>query len=470
MGSVFGSEEPVRLLFVGSDSQFVDSLAEPLQTQLHRPVDTVQVTSAEQAAMLSGNVPAVILVDMDLNDETVITEFSRRAPQATVLAFGSASTVSQTIQAMEAGAYDFLANPLTAEKIALRINATLTPRRLRNSRHHGAADQLSNQESIGFGGLVGSSTIMRQFCDQMARVAPSRAPVFLTGPAGSGKHLCAKTIHSHSTQSDGPFVSVNCSALPADQMEYELFGLAANEAGDPVDGGPGVVERANRGTLYLVNPHELDADLQAKILRFMQTGTIHRYGEDRPRNVEVRIICATESNPMDCVADGSLREDLFYRLFVLPLQIPALGGRGSDILDLARAFLATCAEEENKGFERYSAAAELTLTSFPWPGNVRQLQNVIRHAVVLHDGPEITEAMLPIAFGLIPDTLELAGKQTATESQGPDVVPFWQQERRIIEEAVERFDGNISRAAAALEISPSTIYRKRQSWPQAHAN
>jgi two-component system repressor protein LuxO len=320
-----------------------------------------------------------------------------------------------------------------------------------------------------FAGFVGTSPAMHAVYDQIRRMAPSRAPVFITGESGTGKELCAEAIHAHSALGERPFVAINCSAIPKELMESEIFGHVRGAFTGASDNRAGAAELADGGTLFLDEIGEMDLALQAKLLRFVQSGTIRRVGGSETRKVEVRLVAATNRDPFAEVEAGRFRGDLFYRLHVLPIHLPPLRERTGDILPLAEAFLARCAAEEGRRFRGFEATAAERIRACPWPGNVRQLENVIRRIVVLHDGETVTADMLP----------SLTATQGACQgdfiafrpaSQGhftPDsgvIRPFREQERAIIESALAAFSGNVSRAAAALQISPATIYRKLQNW------
>jgi len=223
----------------------------------------------------------------------------------------------------------------------------------------------------------------------------------------------------------------------------------------------GAAELADGGTLFLDEIGEMDLALQAKLLRFVQSGTIRRVGGSETKRVDVRLVAATNRDPFAEVEAGRFRADLFYRLHVLPIHLPPLRERPGDILPLAESFLARYAAEEGRGFRGFDREAAERIAQSPWPGNVRQLENVIRRLVVLHDGIAVSAAMLPsaVASGVSP-TLS-PGRPEAIPTP---ILPYRDQERRIIEEALAAFSGNVSRAAAALQISPATIYRKLQAW------
>ena len=286
--------------------------------------------------------------------------------------------------------------------------------------------------------------------------------------AAEAKELAAAAIHARSPRREAPFIAINCAAIPGELMESEIFGHVRGAFTGASESRPGAAELADKGTLFLDEIGEMDMALQSKLLRFVQTGTVQRIGDTRPRPVDVRILCATNRDPHAEIAAGRFREDLFYRLHVLPIRLPALRDRREDILPLAGSFLSRHAGEEGRAFTGIAPCAGEKLLTYDWPGNVRQLENAIRQAVVLNDGDALTAAMLP-AF-LSGEGLSYrqdAVRQAAAMQQrrrGGEIEPLWAQEKRIIEDALDAFDGNIAKAAAALEISPSTIYRKRQSW------
>jgi two-component system repressor protein LuxO len=314
----------------------------------------------------------------------------------------------------------------------------------------------------GFEGFIGASPAMRAAYDQIARIARSRAPVFITGESGTGKEVAAHAIHARSGRT-APFVALNCGAIPRELMESEIFGHVRGAFTGAVEDRAGAAELAHGGTLFLDEICEMDLALQAKLLRLVQTGEVRRVGDARTRTVDLRFVSATNRDPRREIAAGRFREDLLYRLDVLPLALPPLRAREGDVLRLAGAFLGRFAAEEGRHFVGLDQEAARLVAGYGWPGNVRQLQNVIRRVVVLNEGPLVTAAMLPdeIRGGA---TLGIA----ASEHAAP-VAPMWLQEQRIIEQALAACDGNIARAAAALEINPSTIYRKRLAWAQRSA-
>lgn len=402
------------------------------------------------------------LADLAANIEDAMARLVRLADGALVLAVADSGSVSAALGAMRAGAHDYLAKPVTGAALASRIGEL--------AQRHGRPRSLGVETGpepvvTDFAGFVGASSAMQFLYEQIGRVSASSAPVFITGESGTGKDVCAEALHEKGPRAQRRFVAINCAAIPRDLMESELFGVVRGAFTGAHDDRKGAAELADGGTLFLDEIGEMDLSLQSKLLRFLQTGTISRVGETATRKVDVRVICATNRNPMQMIAERKFREDLFYRLHVLPIHLPPLRQRPSDIMVLARHFLARYAREEHKSFAGFSHEAAQHLTGADWPGNVRQLQNLIRRMVVMFDGGEISASML-MAADIESRAAAPAPVEAPRVERGRNILPMWQQEQRIIEDAIAAFGGNVSLAAAALEISPSTIYRKRQSWAE----
>ncbi|HUV33229.1 MAG TPA: sigma-54 dependent transcriptional regulator [Devosiaceae bacterium] len=399
------------------------------------------------------------LSDIDGNVEAALARVAKLGGGALTLALSQAGSVSTAVAAMRAGAHDYFARPVSVETLFSRLEELGQ----RHGKRTVAPHRRAGEDVFGFAGFVGRSSQMQVAYEQIGRIATSSAPVFITGESGTGKEVCAVALHKQSQRAGAPFIAINCSAIPRDLMEAELFGVVRGAFTGALEDRRGAAEAANGGMLFIDEIGEIDLSLQAKLLRFLQTGAINRVGEPEPRPVDVRIVCATNKNPMQLIAENRFREDLFYRLHVLPIHLPPLRQRPADVLPLAETFLATCALKEGKQFTGFDNETADMLAGREWPGNVRELQNLVRRIVVMQDGGKVTAAMVAEA--------EIGGGAPDTETQAPHpaprsraVLPLWRQEQRIIEEALVAFGGNISRAAAALEISPSTIYRKRQSW------
>ena len=329
--------------------------------------------------------------------------------------------------------------------------------------------------------FVGSSSAMRSVYHTVEIAAASNATIFISGESGTGKEVCAEAIHRGSARTGKPFVAINCAAIPKDLAESELFGHVKGAFTGAVSDRRGAAVQAHRGTLFLDEICEMDINLQTKLLRFLQTGTLRRVGASEAEATDVRIICATNRDPLTEIAAGRFREDLYYRLHVIPIHQPALRDRDRDVLEIARVLLANYAREEGKQFARLAPCAEAALLAYPWPGNVRELQNALHRAVVLYDDVELTVDHLPDPvrqtatesphvrrdlqdrlFAPIVDGDALTDDASASD-EAP-IKPLWQVEKETIEAAIQHCSNNIPRAAEALGLSSSTIYRKRQVW------
>lgn len=463
MGFADGSKGPVQIVVIDADPVQRRLVSAHLSAGAGRAIEALTAASrAEAADRLAGHGPALVVADVEtLGGADALAALV--GDHTRVIATSARGSVHAAVAAIRAGAVDYLPKPFGAAALIERVEAAIAQwnRNIEVPARPAAARHDVTPQTGGFEGFVGRSPAMTAVFDQIARVAPSRAPVFITGESGTGKELCAEAIHARSGRAGKPFIAINCGAIPKDLMESEVFGHVRGAFTGASDTRPGAAELADGGTLFLDEIGEMDLALQAKLLRFLQSGTVQRVGDTTARKVDVRIISATNRDPFAEIATGRFREDLFYRLHVLPIHMPPLRARADDVLLLAGTFLARFAAEEQRDFRRFSTDAAAMLVAHAWPGNVRELQNAIRRMVVLNQGAEITADMLPATIGTA--AVPMADAAGGALSAGP-IMPFWEQERSIIESAVGAFSGNIARAAAALEISPSTIYRKRQAW------
>jgi two-component system, repressor protein LuxO len=333
----------------------------------------------------------------------------------------------------------------------------------------------------GSAGMIGESAAMLEVFRRIEAVAKSAAPVFITGETGTGKELCAQAIHASGSRAAGPFIALNCGAIPKDLTESEIFGHVKGSFTGAVADRRGAAALAHGGTLFLDEICEMDWSQQIKLLRFLQTGKIQPVGSGLAQQVDVRIICATNRDPAEEVRSGKFRQDLFFRLHVIAIPMPPLRQRGADTLTLARHFLSIYGAEERKAFRRLSSSAELLLLSYDWPGNIRELQNVIRQAVVLNDAEELDAGMLSIAPSSLasapPSDRQMIGISGLRRVHAAMSLPqsfftreLWKIERDVIEETVLACGGSLPKAAKILGVSPSTLYRKRENWelPNRH--
>jgi len=461
------------------------SLAATYQAYLRdEPWELVHVTTgAEALEVMNDTLPQALLLDLQLPDMDgmdILRHIHEQGMPTVVVVITAHGSIDIAVDAMRYQAFDFLTKPFDAER--LRVT-------LRNALEH---EQLSrivevykeNFDRDSFHGFIGSALPMQTVYRIIESAAPSKATVFITGESGTGKELCADAIHKQSPRVDKPFVVVNCAAIPKDLMESEIFGHVKGAFTGAASERQGAASRADGGTLFLDEICEMDFDLQSKLLRFVQMSTFQKVGGSKTETVDVRFVCATNRDPAVEVENQRFREDLFYRLQVIPIHLPPLREREEDIVRIAKAVLKRCTDEEGKSFERFAPEVEVLFRSYAWPGNVRQLENVIRNIAVLNDAEEVTVEMLPPPLNALP--LQNLGalrerSHRDTASHGPEagtaagasaelrIQPLWQTEKETIERAIGQCDGNIPKAAALLEVSASTIYRKRQAWQAQEA-
>jgi DNA-binding NtrC family response regulator len=306
--------------------------------------------------------------------------------------------------------------------------------------------------------------------------APSKASVFIVGESGTGKELCAEAIHQTSPRANKNFVALNCAAIPANLIESEIFGHKRGAFTGATEDREGAAIRADGGTLFLDEICEMPMDLQAKLLRFIQTGQIAPVGSNITQVVNVRFVCATNRLPWEEVVAGRFREDLYYRLHVIPIHLPPLREREDDVIMIAEHLLKEYSAEEGKEFEGIEQSAKARLKNHTWPGNVRELGNVLQSAVVLNKGPMLTGDMLnpligparPVSAAAIPPSAHTPPLQrqevVSTPKTADDIWPLALSEQKIIEHAIELCGGKVRLAAKKLDVNASTLYRKIKAW------
>jgi two-component system, repressor protein LuxO len=415
--------------------------------------------------------PSVVLLDLMLPDGSgleVMQHMLDRQPQTRVIVITANGSINKAVEMMRAGAHEFLVKPFDDQRLVAAVqNARVSLRHLTPAPQQDAAEVPHP--------FVGRSPAMQAVYAKIRSVARSMATVFVTGESGTGKELCAEAVHAASPRAHKPMIALNCGAIPADLLESEVFGHLRGSFTGAISDKPGAAAAADGGTLFLDEICEMDLNLQTKMLRFLQTSTITPVGATRPRKIDVRIICATNRNPLDEVRAGRFREDLYYRLHVVPIHMPPLRERGEDVIEIAERLLVGMAREEGRGFKGLSPEVRDIFRALPWPGNVRQLINVLRNVVVLNDGPVVEAAMLPLELqGVVGPPAMVDGQAAsgrAAGGQGPLNIlsgrTLAEIERYAIEAALARHGGSVPRAALELDVSPSTLYRKREAWLRA---
>ncbi len=437
-------------------------------------INLTHVATGEDAkSIISTNPPDLILLDLKLPDmegQEILRWIKQEKFPTSVIIITGHSSVDVAVDVMRIGAEDFLEKPVTASRLKTTVRNLLERSRLQ----HLIDDYQSTFDRQRYHGFIGYSLPMQAVYRIIDAAAPSKATVFITGESGTGKEVCAEAIHAQGIRAEKPFIALNCAAIPHDLMESEIFGHIKGAFTGASTERKGAASLADGGTLFLDEIGEMNLDLQTKLLRFIQTGSFQKVGDSKLEKVDVRFICATNRDPLEDIAAGHFRENLYYRLHVVPLHLPPLRERGDDIMEIAQHFLITYAQEEGKGFAIFSPEVEVILRRYNWPGNVRQLQNVIRNIVVLHDEKTVTLAHIPAPLNTSLNKLEISHlAQPLQQMEATDnhmhtpIKPLAGVERDAIERAIKICDGNIPKAAALLEVSPSTIYRKKQGWKSA---
>lgn len=446
-------------------------LADHCKDLLH--LDGWQAMTANSAGegleILRNNPPHALLLDIylpDANGLDILDIINKERIPVVVVVMTGKGSVDLAVSAMRRGAFDFFEKPVETVRLLTTMGNAL--------QHQQAKIIIQQYEESAMRGslhkMIGVSLPMQTVFRIIDSVAQSKASVFITGASGTGKELCAEAIHKQSRRSNKPFITINCAAIPNQLMESEIFGHVKGAFSDAMDHRQGAASMAEGGTLFLDEICEMDLELQGKLLRFIQSGSIKKVGSDQEETVDIRFICATNRDPREQINKGSFREDLFFRLHVVPIPLPSLHERGEDVLLLAQHFLVKHAKEEGKKFRSIAADAATAFLQHEWPGNVRELQNIIQHSVVIHDGKKLRKEHLPPPLDNITSQQPYSAKtllNTSPNIQLPSqIIPLQQLEMNAIEEAITKCGGNIKLAAELLQVDQSTIYRKRSKWKQ----
>ncbi|MEO0721609.1 MAG: sigma-54 dependent transcriptional regulator [Pseudomonadota bacterium] len=459
-----------RLLIV----EDTPSLARTYESHLHTDFDEITVVQTGEAAnaALSIDMPDCVLLDLKLPDVDgmeLLDRWSALPLNAPVVVITANGSISVAVDAMKRGASNFVVKPTTKDRLRMTVSNAINGFQLKKP-----VDVVpSTSGTPDFCGIVGQSLAMQGVFKSLEAAAPSKASVFITGETGTGKELVARAVHALSPRRSARFVAINCGAIPKDLIESEVFGHVKGAFTGATSDRVGAAELAEGGTLFLDELGEMPIDLQPKLLRFLQLGEYNRVGETKKRRANIRIVAATNRDPLDAVRSGRLREDLYYRLHVIPVSLPPLRERGADILLLAEQFLSQFAKEEGKQFSGFSRDAEEWMLSHAWPGNVRELENLVRQLVVLKAEGELCRADFPqLATGsaTVPQASNVVaqiGLAAAGLEPEHGLEPLWLTEKKAIERAIALSRGNIVAAAKKLQIDPSTIYRKKATWEKA---
>jgi DNA-binding NtrC family response regulator len=448
-----------NILLIDDDASLCDLVSHLLESRGHA---VRRAHSAEDGLPLleEGNFD-VLITDVNMtpmNGVALCRHVRARHEDIPVVVMTAYGTVDSAVAAIRAGAYDFIKKPFDADQFMLVVERALGLHALRREAAllRAAVDAAPQ--------LVGASPALERIRHLISRIANTESTVLITGESGTGKELVARAIHDGSPRSSGEFVAINCAAMPESLLESELFGHARGAFTDAKGARAGLFVRANRGTIFLDEIGEMPAGMQAKLLRAVQERRVRPVGSDAEVEFDARVIAATHRDLEGAVKDETFREDLFYRLNVIRMHVPPLRARGDDILVLARQFLARNAQRSSHEVGELSAAVAKKLLAYPWPGNVRQLQNCIERAVAVARSGEITVDDLPDDVRDHHPT----NVEHATSSM-VDMPHMEEIEQRYIRQVLAAVAGNKTQAAQILGFDRRTLYRKLDRMNEATA-
>jgi two-component system nitrogen regulation response regulator NtrX len=439
-----------KILIIDDESGIRSTLSSILEDEGHRT--TTCESGEEGIAVFAREEFDLILLDLWLPgmDGLAVLERLRSAGAPPVIVISGHGSIDSAVKATRLGAYDFLEKPLSLERVLLTVNHALSDRRLREQvrdlRRHLALEEL----------LIGESDAMKKLEQQIRSAAPAATRVLITGENGSGKEIVARTLHRLSPRAEQPFIDVNCAAIPNELIESELFGHRKGAFTGAIDERKGKFELADGGTLFLDEVGDMRLEAQAKVLRVLQEQTFQRVGGQQTIKVDVRVLAATNKSLEEEIAGGNFRSDLYYRLNVIPIEVPPLRARGNDIVLLAEHFLRRFAAETGQPKKKLSAGAAAKLRAYHWPGNVRELRNVAERLAILLPGDTIEAEDIQLGGGRVEST-PIGADLPLKEARE-------QFEKQYILDRLREFAGNVSRTAESLGVERSNLYRKMDAY------
>ncbi len=441
------------ILIVDDEKNTREGLAQVLGEEY----DVYTAANAEEAfPMIENERFDVILTDLRMAGKSglKVIDFAMAQKSRPICIMMTAyGNVETAVEAMKHGAFDFLTKPVNVQKLEIIIKRALQSRKTEEEvvALHKRLDQ-----KYSFSGIIGNSLGLKKVVEQIKLVAPSRASVLITGETGSGKELIAQAIHQNSERSRAPFVAVHCAALSANLLESELFGHEKGAFTGASEKRIGRFEYANGGTLFLDEIGEIDAAVQVKLLRFLETRTFERLGSVKPISVDVRLVCATNRNLDAMVKAGTFREDLFYRLNVVNIHLPPLHERMDDIPVLIDHYLKKFSEENGIGIPKIQAKAMQVLQHYRWPGNIRELRNFCENLVIMKRDAIVDVEDLDAKYREPQPVMSLSPSGSLSREEN---------EKQLIKNALMNAAGNRTKAANMLGISRRTLHRKLLLWP-----
>ena len=474
-----------KILFV-DDEKLILSALKRVASKLD--ADIITAESAALALDIFKKQPIDVIVS-DINMPQMdgiqlLEQVAKLSPETVRIVLTGNDDMNMVLSAINQGrVWGYLQKPWDNNNLIITLKQALELQQIMAERTlmRRTIDQFQQYRKTKFEGFIGDSVPMQFVYSCIEQCSSSNASVFITGPSGSGKEVAAQAIHRLSKRSSESFIALNCAAIKTELMESEVFGHIKGAFSGAVSNRDGAATLADGGSLFLDEIGEMDINLQAKLLRFIQTGQFQRVGSGKVEQVNIRFICATNRDPHIAISEKKLREDLFYRLNVISIFLPPLCERGNDTIQLAEHFLSHYSKLEGKGFAGFSAQGKSLLKEYPWPGNVRQLQNIIHSAVVMSEGPLISDNILKQQLN---DNVSPSNKVSALPKQivsseslandsvnlhtvsqaDSEIISLEKVERQAIEQAILICQDNIVKAASELGVSPSTLYRKIQQW------
>jgi two-component system nitrogen regulation response regulator NtrX len=439
-----------KILIIDDEAAIRETLAHILRDEGHQPT----LCDSGEAAIAQFAREEYDLVFLDLwlpgIDGMAVLERLKTAGAPPVIVISGHGNIDSAVRATRLGAYDFLEKPLSLERVLLTVNHALADRKLREQvrdlHRHFTLEEL----------LIGESDAMKKLDEQVRSAAPSNSRVLITGENGSGKEIVARTLHRLSQRAEHPFIDVNCAAIPEELIESELFGHRKGAFTGAIDDRKGKFELADGGTLFLDEIGDMSLKTQAKVLRVLQEQTFQKVGGQQTISVDVRVIAATNKNLESEIANGSFRSDLYYRLNVVPIEVPPLRARANDVTLLAEHFLRRFAAETGSPKKRLSSGAASKLRAYYWPGNVRELRNVIERMAILMKGEVIEPEDVQLGAA-VAATPQIDARLTLKEARD-------EFEKQYILSRLREFAGNVSRTADALGVERSNLYRKLNAY------
>jgi DNA-binding NtrC family response regulator len=440
---------PKRILVVDDEPSVTGSL-EMILTEAGYEV-LIAPTFAESATILNQTRVDLVITDLRLADASgidLIKYVKQNTPDVEVILMTGYGSVDITIEAIKAGAYYYLEKPYTADRLFALVDHALQLAALRQENETLKRTLGGDSETFG---MIGRDPQMTQIFETIRTAAPSDASVLIEGESGTGKELIATAFHTQSQRANGPFIRINCAAIPHELIESELFGYKKGAFTGADRDKRGLIEAANQGTLLLDEIAEMPAHLQTKLLRVLQERRLRRLGDEHEISVNFRLVSATNRNTLALLDEGQLRKDLYFRISTIKLKVPPLRERLDDVPLLAGRFLKRFNEQYGKNIRELSPETVMRLVRYDWPGNIRQLESVIERAVLFCSGTELLPACLPEEFQT---------RVTSSSFVIPPLLPMEEIEREAIMQTLERTAGNVKKSAQILHFPRPTFYRK----------